>query len=179
MCRVVMRPWVLRPPVLVLPSVSILTGAPLYRPLRSTSTSWRRPGLVGRYVLSAMAQCSQSRGHVDAVTLFQGHDGALGVALARNDAPERLHLALAHLGVHGLHLHAEQLLDGGLDLRLGGVARHLEDHLVELRDQRRLLGDRGCTDQVVRVFLLAHLNRASRASMAALVSTRRLRRRMS
>src|SRR5262249_14620513 len=121
MWRVVMRPWTLRPPVLVLPSVSILTGAPFHRPLRSTSTSWRRPGLVGRYVLSAMAY-SQPRRHVDGVALFQGHDGALGVALARDDAPERLHLALAHLRVHGLHLHTEQLLDGGLDL---GLARTL------------------------------------------------------
>src|SRR5262245_11839793 len=129
MWRVVIRPKLLRPPVLALPSVSILTGAPLYSPLRSTSTRWRRPGLVGRLVLSAILvtwlATLQARRHVDGMTLLEGHDGALGVALARNDAPERLELTLAHLGVHGSDLDAEQLLDGRLDLRLGGVARHL------------------------------------------------------
>src|SRR5262245_43182207 len=185
MWRVVMRPKLLRPPVLDLPSVSILTGAPLYRPLRSTSTSWRRPGLVGRNVLSAMAQSSltlQARRHVDAVALFEGHDGALGVALARDDAPERLQLALAHLRVHRLHLDAEQLLDRRLDLRLARVPGHLENHLVVLRHHGGLLGDGRRDDQVVRILPLlglAHLKRASSASSAALVSTSRLRRRMS
>src|SRR5688572_14979106 len=122
MWRMVMRPWALRPPVFALPSVSILTGAPFHSWLRSTSTSWRRLGVVGRYVLTAMMS-SQPRRHVDGVALHEGHDGALGVALARDDAPERLQLALAYLGVHGLDLDAEQLLDGGLDLRLGGVLR--------------------------------------------------------
>jgi hypothetical protein len=59
------------------------------------------------------------------------------------DILECLLLALAHVRVDSLHLHIEQPLDRRLDLGLGGVARHLEDHLVVLRDQRRLLGDDG------------------------------------
>ena len=39
----------------VLPSVSALTGPPLCRPERSTSTSWRWPGVVGLYCFRAMA----------------------------------------------------------------------------------------------------------------------------
>src|SRR5262245_19142705 len=179
MWREVMRPKPLRPPVLGLPSVSILTGAPFHSWPRSTSTSWRSPGLVGRYVLSAMGASLEPRRHVDGVPLLEGHDGALGVALAGGDPPERLHLGLAHLGIAGLHLHAEQRLDGSLDLRLGGVARHLEDDLVVFRHQRRFLGDGRRADEVVRVFLLAYLKRASSASSAALVCTSRLRRRMS
>ena len=50
-----MRPVLLRPPDLVRPSVSALTGLPLYSSERSTSTSWRRPGEVGLYVFSAIA----------------------------------------------------------------------------------------------------------------------------
>ena len=56
--------------------------------------------------------------------------------------------------------------------------RHVEDDLVVLGGQRRLFGDRRALDDVVVVFL-AHLNRASSASTAALVSTSFLRRRMS
>src|SRR5215475_13631783 len=182
MWRVVIRPKLLRPPDLALPSVSILIGAPFHRWPRSTRTSWGSPGVVGRNVLRAISASLQPRGHVDGVALLEGHDGALAVALPRAGSPECLHLALAHLGVHGLDLDAEELLDGLLDLRLGGVALHLEDDLVVLGHHGRLFRDRRRADHVVRVFLLlalAHLNRASSASTAALVSTRRLRRRMS
>src|SRR5262245_60499372 len=183
MCRVVMRPKLLRPPDLVLPSVNILTGAPFHKWLRSTSTSWRRPGVVGRKVLSAMAaSLLQARRHVDGMALFEGHHRALDVALQSANVLEGLQLALADLRVDGLHLDVEERLDGSLDLGLGRVARHLEDHLVVLRHQRRLLGDDRRTDDIVRVLLLvllAHLKRASSASTAALVNTRFLRRRMS
>ena len=58
-------------------------------------------------------------------------------------------------------------LDRRLDLRLRGVASHVEYDLVLLGDLRRLLGDRRSADDVVEMFL-AHLNRASSASTAAL-----------
>src|SRR6185436_17399745 len=152
MWRVVMRPKLLRPPDLVLPSVSILMGAPFHSVPRSTSTSWRRPGVVGRKVLSAIAASPlQARRHVDGMALFEGHHRALDVALQSANVLEGLHLAL------------EELLDRRLDLGLGRVARHLEDHLVVLGDERRLLGDHRRADDVVRIFLfvfLAHLKRA-------------------
>src|SRR5690606_7274505 len=85
---------------------------------------------------------------------------------------------LADEGVDGLHLDREQRLDGGLDLGLGGVDRHVKNDLTVFRSQRRLFGDHRVTDDVV-VPQDAHANRASSASSAALVRTSLWRRRMS
>src|ERR1700745_3586628 len=139
--RTVMRPVLLRPPVDSLPSVRALTGFALLRGGRLTMTSWRWPGVVGLYVFSAIAcVASESGGHVDAVALFEGHDRPLGVRLRTEIAAEHLGLALAHQRFDALDLDVEQLLDRFLDLRLGGLARHLEQHLVVLGGERRLLG---------------------------------------
>ena len=43
----VIEPELLRPPLELLPSVSAFTGAPVCSPERSTSTSWRWPGVTG------------------------------------------------------------------------------------------------------------------------------------
>src|SRR5262249_3061531 len=70
--------------------------------------------------------------------------------------------------------------DRFLDLRLGRVARDPEHHLVALGRVGRLLGDDGRENNVVVARISrAHLNRASNASTAALVSTSLVRRRMS
>src|ERR1700742_2903963 len=144
-------------------------------------TSWRWPGVVGLYVFSAIAcVASESGGHVDAVTLFKGHDRSFGVRLRTEVAAEHLGLALAHQRVDALHLDVEQLLDRFLDLRLGGLARDAEHHLVELGRVGRLFGDDRRLDQVIVARIGgAHLKRASSASTAALVSTSLVRRRMS
>src|SRR4051812_25586692 len=128
-----------------------------------------------------MCRSLQPCGHVDAVALFEGHDGLLEVRLLARPAAERLELALAHQRVDRLHLHVEQLLDRFLDLRLGRGRRDLEDDLIMLGGRRRLLGDHRSDDDVVqaRIVRNTHLNRASRASTAALVSTSFCRRRMS
>src|SRR5690606_31342134 len=154
----VMRPWLLRPPVLVLPSTSILTGAPFHRCSRSTSTSWRRPGDVGRYVLSAMVvlYSSEPGRDVDRVPFLERHDGLLDLALTGDDALEGLELALADDRVDRLHLDVEKLLHRRLDLRLGRGARDLADYLVCLGGERRLLGDDRRPNDVVGLEL-AHL----------------------
>src|SRR5512136_2474979 len=103
MWRVVMRPSLLRPPVLVLPSTSILTGEPFHRLLRSTWTRWRRPGEVGRNVFNAMTVSSQARRHVDGVACLQRDDRLLGVGEQRAAALEHLVLALADERVDRLH----------------------------------------------------------------------------
>src|ERR1043165_1612762 len=123
----------------------------------------------------------QPRGHVNAMALFEGHDRFLEVRLLARPAAERLELALAHQRVYRLHLHVEQLLDRFLDLWLCRFFRDFEDHLIALGGHRRLLGDHRRDDDVVeaRIARNAHLNRASRASTAALVSTSVCRRRMS
>src|ERR1700753_1304957 len=145
-------------------------------------TSWRWPGVVGLYVFSAIACVAlESGGHVDAVALFEGHDRSLGVRLRTEIAAEHLGLALAHERVDALDLDVKQLLDRFLDLRLGGLARHLEHDLVVLGGAGRLFAhDRGDDDVVMtRIHILRHLKRASNASRAALVSTSFWRRRMS
>src|SRR5690606_30405058 len=117
--RTVMRPLLLRAPVLLLPVVRPLTGLPFQMPERSTRTSWRRPGVTGLYVLSAMIvsrPASESGGDVDGVALGEGHDGLLHVAARTGAATEVFRLALGDQGIHALHLHIEELFDGVLDL---------------------------------------------------------------
>src|ERR1700753_2144730 len=144
-------------------------------------TSWRWPGVVGLYVFSAIAcVASESGGHVDAVTLFEGHDRPLHVRLRTEIAAEHLGLALAHQRVDALHLDVEQLLDRFLDLRLRGLVRHPEHHAVVLGGEGSLFShDRGDDDIVMTRIDVLHLKRASNASIAALVSTSFWRRRMS
>src|SRR3954470_9670107 len=115
----VVRPLLLRPPLLFLPSVSALIGAPLCKPARSISTNPRWLGVVGLYFFSAITCPLQTRRHIDAVTFFEGHHGTLHRRLPADGALECLHLALADDGVDAFDLDVEQLFDGGLDLRLG------------------------------------------------------------
>src|ERR1700744_2794931 len=144
-------------------------------------TSWRWPGVVGLYVFSAIAcVASESGGHVDAVALFEGHDRAFHIRLRTEIAAEHLGLALAHQRVDALDLDVEQLLDGFLDLRLGRLARDLEQNLVVLGGERRLFShNRGNDDVVIARIDILPFKRASNASPPALVSTSFWRRRMS
>src|SRR5499426_2329026 len=74
----------------------------------------------------------QTRRHVDAVTLFEGHHRTLDFRLFADRPLERLHLALADMSVDALDLDVEQLLHRLLDLRLGRVPGDLEHHLAAL-----------------------------------------------
>src|SRR5262249_44491255 len=117
---------------------------------------------------------------VDLMTLFEGHDRFLHADLLADRTAKRFDLALAVQRIDALDLDVEQFLDRLFDLRLGGGARDLEDHLVPLGGERRLLGNHGrANDVVVPRILWIHLNRASSASSAAFVSTSLCRRRMS
>src|SRR4051812_13619727 len=117
-----MRPWLLRPPLECLPSVRFLTGPPFHNSERSISTTWRRPGVTGLNVLSAMSlirsRRSDAGGDVDRLAFGQGHDGFLEVRALAEMAAEALGLASHVHGVDAGHLHIEQVLDGSLDQRL-------------------------------------------------------------
>src|SRR6185312_3525759 len=90
MWRDVMRPSLLRPPVFVLPSTSVLTGLPFHSVDLSTWIRWRRPGDVGLYVLSAMVRYpSEPCRHVDRLPVFERHDSSLRIAQQGFDAFER------------------------------------------------------------------------------------------
>src|SRR6476661_4553112 len=175
-----MWPWLLRPPVSLLPLVSALTGLPFHRPARSTITSCLSDGVTGLYVLRAitLSPVLQARGHVDLVTLDQRDDRLLPVAAHAGPALEELVLALHGDRVHRLDLDLEQALDGLLDLGLGGVGRDLEGHLAVLRTVGRLFRDQRRADHFVHaraahgcLGLGAHCRRSSRCFTASLVST--------
>ena len=51
-CHTVMRPWLLRPPLLRRPNVRGLWGSPFQSPSREVTTLPRKPGVVGLYALS-------------------------------------------------------------------------------------------------------------------------------
>src|ERR1700678_1348461 len=143
-------------------------------------TSCRRLGVVGLNVLSAMTLAPlQTGGHVDAIAISKRDDRLLHVLLASTNASKRLVLAFAQQRIDRRHLDVEQLLDRRLDLRLGRVARDLEQELVALGGESRLLRNHGSDDRVVMAHVLDHLNRASSASTAALVRTSFSRRMMS
>src|SRR5271166_2749818 len=114
----------------------------------------------------------------------QRHDGLLDVRLDAAGAFERFLFALANQRVDASHLDVEQTFDRLFDLRLRRGPADPEDHLVGLRGERRLFGDDRSDDDVIvmrikRKFTAAHLKRASRASIAALVKTSLSRRKMS
>ena len=83
--------------------------------------------------------------HLDLLPLGEADVSLLPVRPAAERAPEALLLAGLVHHAHRVHLHLEEELDGGADLRLGRVATHPEHVLVALGEQPRplsaLLGD--------------------------------------
>src|SRR5215468_8173155 len=150
--RELMRwPWLFRPPVLRLPTVSSFTGRPAHSSERSTVTSWRCAGVLGLYVLSAIAL--DPRRHVDLVALGEGHDRLLHIRPLADIAAEALGLALQAQRIHGRHLDLEDPFDRRLDFRLGRVQGHAERHLVVLGAAGGLLRHDRRADQIVHADL--------------------------
>src|SRR3954466_9286564 len=92
LCRVVIRPWLLRPPFLGSGLVSDFSGVVRVISTKSATEEPRRPGVGGLYLRIAMCLVLiQTRSgdrtpeDVDAVALTQADDRALGV-LALADA---------------------------------------------------------------------------------------------
>ncbi len=135
-----MRPWLLRPPVLVLPSVNILTGAPFQQAgainQHQIAQARRRRAVCfqchdGTFLIPwPKSLALQACGHIDRVTIFKRDDRPLGVALDRPETVEGFQFALADDGVDRLDLDLEQRLDGGFDLRLRRGRRDFEDNLI-------------------------------------------------
>src|SRR6478752_9226647 len=131
MWRVVMRPWWLRPPVLLFFSTSAANGAPLWRSGVTTRTALRRPGEVGLKVINAMGLSSGlGHHHVDRLAFGQLHVRLAPVAALARTELEGLVLALHVHHVHRFDRHRKDLLDRRLDVRLGGGLGDLEDVLV-------------------------------------------------
>src|ERR1700760_2501465 len=130
MPRAVAWPWLLRPPDLRRPSVSALIGLPFHSDERSTRMRPRRAGEVGVLCFSALV--SDPRRDVDRLGFGQRHNRLLHVRALVGGALPLLRLALDDHRVDGLHGDVEQRLNGGLDGRLRGVARDLEQNGVML-----------------------------------------------
>src|SRR5215472_34869 len=187
--RTVILPVLLRPPLPRRPSVSALSGLPFHSPLRSTMTSCRRDGVVGLKVFNAIA--SDPRCYVDSLTLAQRDDRFLTVGTLPDTTAKTLQLPADADRVDRGHLDIEQSFDSRPDLTLCGGQRNAKDHLVVLRDVRRLFGDHRGTNDVKHLLSSqlcrdarnyaksAHFRRASRCRTASRVRTSVSRRKMS
>jgi hypothetical protein len=132
-----MRPYALRPPVRGFGLTSDFSGLSLVISEKS-ETDWnRRPALVG----------------FDLVALGEGDDGALLVGALPPGARAAVALALApsRERVDVGDAHAEDRLDGVLDLDLVRARRDLERVDVRVERRVRLLRDDRTDDHVTRV----------------------------
>ena len=164
----VMRPWLLRPPLLRMPSVSALTGWPFHSSVRSTMTSWRwrRRGRLECLECHAL--------QIPVVTsivmaLGQGHDRLLADPARWPRRPrKRLVLPSRRSVLTAVTLTLKRPSTAALISRLGRVERHAEGHLVVLGAQGRLLGDDRRADQMS--YMRWRLTRRSRSAVALLIS---------
>src|SRR5687768_2175086 len=142
-CRMVTRPWLLRPLPRDCGSTSGLYGSPLCSSGVTTFTRARRPGEVGLTLTSGMALF---RGcEVDFLPRRKPHVGLLPVAAPPERAAEAPLLAADVEHGHRVDLGLEHQLHRRLDLGLGGMVGDAEYVLAVLvghegallRDHRR------------------------------------------
>src|SRR5690606_26949727 len=171
MWRVVMRPWWLRPPVLLCFSSRGACGAPLCRSGVTTRTALRRPAEVGLNVINGIGPSSGlDRHHVDRLAVGQRHVRLAPVATAALAVAEGLVLAFHVHHVHRLDLDAENLLDGRLDVGLGRRLGDFERVLVgNFLQARGLLGHARRTDHAVELGVV-HASHSSVFFTASLVT---------
>src|SRR2546426_6790803 len=146
----VSSPWLLRPPVRWFGSTSGLCGS-LVVISSKVWTVWKRwPGDVGlnlRIGIKTLLCAFEELRHFFAFA--QLHVGLLPVRAAAGKAPLSLHLAVRDARPDAVHLGAEQLLDGPLDLHLVRARRDLKhDRPAVFAQDRRLLGDERAPDDV-------------------------------
>src|SRR5947207_3235101 len=130
LCRVVMRPWELRPARWRPFATSDFSGRSRVTSSNPDTLAPRRPGVVGLYFLTGMG--SPGLEDLDLVALGQGDDGALLVRALALDEALPLHLAPALQRVHVQDVHVPDLLDRFLDLRLRSIRVDQERVLVRL-----------------------------------------------
>src|SRR4051794_14121063 len=126
MWRVVMRPLLLRPPLLVSGRTSDFSGVERVTSTKSATLEPRRPGVVGLYLripmscfLKFLSRLSGAGAAEDVDrALAEGDDRALGVLALAQAETRATRLALAVERVDGVDLDVEDLLDGDLDLGL-------------------------------------------------------------
>src|SRR5215203_1543502 len=146
MCRVVILPVLLRPPVFGLGTSSDFSGVERVSSTKSATLAPRRPGVVGLYLRIAMsfvrplyASAGRRREDVDPLAVGNGHDRAFGVGALPEAAPGPAYLALPVDRVHPGDLHAENGFHRDLDLGLIGLWCDEEGVLVLVQQAIALL----------------------------------------
>src|SRR3954447_5253166 len=163
-CRVVIRPWTLRPPFLGSGTSRDFSGVDRVISAKSATLEPRRPGVVGLYLRIGMRTiplADRAAEGLDAVTVSQLDHRALGRLALTEAGPGALALALAVRGVHGQHADVEDLLDRDLDLGLVRVRADEERVPVLVENAVALLGNHRGDDDVARVGDRGHLSSSS------------------
>src|SRR3954451_8769725 len=153
-CRVVIRPWTLRPPFLGSGTSRDFSGVDRVISAKSATLEPRRPGVVGLYLRIGMRTiplADRAAEGLDAVTVSQLDHRALGRLALTEAGPGALALALAVRGVHGQHADVEDLLDRDLDLGLVRVRADEQRVPVLVENAVALLGNHRGDDDVARV----------------------------
>src|SRR5690625_970389 len=155
-CRVVMRPWLLRPPFFGSGRVSDFSGVVRVMSAKSATDEPRRPDVVGLCLRIAMFSSSYPSGarsgeDVDALALGHAHDGALGVSPLTPPRTGAATLTGTIQRVHADDLDVEDLLDGDLDLRLVGIRSDDEGVLVLVEQSVTLLAHDRRDQHIARV----------------------------
>src|SRR6266516_187330 len=138
-CRVVMRPELLRPPLLCRGRTSDFSGSSR---VTSTKSAWlapRRPGVVGLYLRIAMSARTNLAEYVDPVAFTKRDDRALDRLARAVTESGPLPFAWPIERVHVGDLDVEHLLDGDLDLRLVRQRVDVERVLVLIQQAVALL----------------------------------------
>src|SRR3954447_15820292 len=140
MWRLVMRPLLLRPPLLWILSSSDFSGVVLVTSSKSDPVTKRRPGDVGLYFLIPMRLRPLEQ--LDRVAGPQLDDGLLPAGPAAAGESAALRLAAHADGADVRDRDVEEVLDGLADL---GLMRRVEDPervlVVRLDELEALLGD--------------------------------------
>src|SRR3954470_14699743 len=153
-CRVVMRPWTLRPPLRGSGASRDFSVVDRVISAKSATLEPRRPGVVGLYLRIAMIYnplADRAAEGLDTVTVSQLHHRALGRLALTEARPGALALALAVRGVDRQYADVEDLLDRDLDLGLVRVRVDQERVPVLVENAVALLGNNRGDDDVARV----------------------------
>src|SRR5579872_5942874 len=141
-CRVVIRPWALRPARFGFGTVSDRSGLVEVISEKSANDAARRPGVVGLALRTVMASSCSLAGleELDLVAGRQLDDRSFGARPGADDVAGPLGLALAVVGVDGDDLDPPDLLDRVTDVGLGGRAGDEEGVGVVVDQAVGLLG---------------------------------------
>src|SRR6266550_1247792 len=168
-CRVVMRPELLRPPLLCRGRTSDFSGSSR---VTSTKSAWlapRRPGVVGLYLRIAMSARTNLAEYVDPVAFTKRDDRALDRLARAVTESGPLPFAWPVERVHVGDLDVEHLLDRDLDLRLVRQRVDVERVLVLIQQAVALLRD-DRSEQHIAGIVEHQLSSSSDVSSAAVLA---------